>query len=72
MQYAIVDSTGKVLNVVIWDGETTYPLSSGQTLVESDNDNCHIGGTYIDGTFSAPADFISNGSLVNPVPASDS
>ena len=69
MQYAIISSEGTVLNVIEWDGETAFPVESGETLVKSDNVNCHVGGTYTDGVFSEQPELVSNGSLINPVPA---
>lgn len=72
MQYAVISSAGAVLNIVEWDGSQDFPVNTGEKLVQSDNLNCHIGGEYVNGVFSAQAELDSNGSLINPVPASDS
>ena len=71
MQYAVINSAGTVVNVIEWDGETAFPVGSGESIVESDNVNCHVGGTYSDGVFSEQAELVSNGSLINPVPATE-
>lgn len=34
--YAVVDATGNVVLVVVWDGETPYDPSPGFRLVQSD------------------------------------
>ena len=34
MSYAVVDTNGLVVNVVIWDGVTDFQVPSGMSLVE--------------------------------------
>lgn len=51
--YAIVDSSGNVINVTLWDGNTEeWTPPDGTTAVQIDN--AAIGGTYIGGVYSAP------------------
>lgn len=50
-QYAQVDKLGTVVNVVLWDGESDFPL--GEKLVPA-NDGQGIGWKHIDGKWIAP------------------
>lgn len=51
-RYALVDSSGVVDNVVMWDGGEDWAPPQGFTTVQSDI--AAIGWTYANGTFSAP------------------
>lgn len=54
MTYALVDSSGVVVNLIVYDGKAEYALPTGMTLV-ADDGTAQIGGTW-DGTkFNAPA-----------------
>lgn len=53
MDYALIDDTGLVVNVVIWDGESTWQPPEDQQLVELPA-GVGIGWTYVDGNFVAP------------------
>ena len=35
--YAIVNSEGKVINMIIWDGVSTYSPPSGCQIIKTDN-----------------------------------
>ena len=51
--YAIVETSGNISNVVIWDGETEWLPPEGTTAVlVPEGEIVDIGGTYIDGVFS--------------------
>ena len=52
MNYAIIDSTGLVINTVVWDGETPWSPPAGQTAVPFTEGG--IGWTYANGTFTPP------------------
>lgn len=53
--YAEVDSTGEIVNIVQWDGEGDWtPQDDGVTAVKCESQNAQIGGSYLDGIFSAP------------------
>lgn len=52
-RYALIDTDGKVVNVVLWDGDTKkWRAPSGLTAVQSDA--AGIDDTYADGTFTPP------------------
>ena len=53
MNYAVIDSSGNVVNVIVWDGITPYNPGAGLTLVQSDT--AARGDTYLEGVFSAPS-----------------
>lgn len=62
--YAVIEeSTGRVANVVLWDGEREYSLEQGLILFKSES--AVIGGTFKDGLFTPP------GTLPAPVPSSE-
>jgi hypothetical protein len=52
MRYAIIDSTNHVVNVIDWDGSTSWTAPDGQTAIQSDV--AQIGWTYANGTFTDP------------------
>ena len=53
--YALVDSSGAVINTIIWDGVTPYQPSEGCVAVlVPDGSGASIGWTYADGAFIAP------------------
>lgn len=52
MRYAVVElSTGTVVNVIEWDGQTEWEAPEGSMAVESDTAN--IGWSYTGGAFAA-------------------
>jgi hypothetical protein len=54
MNYAIIDETGLVVNVVLWDGKTPWVPPAGYIalpLLEAS-----IGWTFANGQFIAPSD----------------
>lgn len=51
--YAQIDEDGKVVNCILWDGVTTFNLST-QLIEFNDENPAHIGGTYVDGVFLPP------------------
>lgn len=53
MNYAVVDLSGLVVNVILWDGVASYVPEEGQSLVCSDV--AKIGDIYADGVFTPPA-----------------
>ena len=52
MNYAIISSTGLVVNTIEWDGATFWRPPTGHTAVATDE--AGIGWTYADGVFIAP------------------
>lgn len=52
-QYALVDTNGNVINIIEWDGVTPHSVSGLATVPVAAN--AAIGGTYSNGTFTAPA-----------------
>ena len=53
--YAIIDSTNTVINVVVWDGESPWTPSQDCIVVAIPEDSsAGIGWTYVDGEFIAP------------------
>lgn len=54
--YAVVDSTGLIINTVVWDGETEWSPPDGAEAVKCGENICGIGGTYKDGIFTPPPD----------------
>lgn len=51
--YAVIDPSGKIVNVIHWDGKAVYDASPN-TLQPVTNTPPHIGGTFKDGVFSPP------------------
>lgn len=53
--YAIIDATNIVINVIVWDGLPPWTPPSGCIAVEiPEGNNAGIGWTYVDGEFIAP------------------
>jgi hypothetical protein len=52
MNYAIISSTGLVVNTIEWDGATFWQPPAGHIAVATDE--AGIGYTYANGTFTAP------------------
>jgi hypothetical protein len=52
MNYAIISSTGLVVNTIEWDGATFWQPPAGHTAIATDE--AGIGWTYANGTFIAP------------------
>ncbi len=52
--YAVIDSSGNIVNLVEWDGSTTWSPPSGYTVVLSDG-TAQIGGTYNSSTHTFTA-----------------
>jgi hypothetical protein len=53
--YAIIDSTNTVINVVVWDGKPPWtPPDDCIAVAIPDGSNTGIGWTYVDGEFIAP------------------
>jgi hypothetical protein len=50
--YAVVDASGAIINSVLWDGSSDWMPPKGCTAIQSDT--MQIGGTYIDGVYTAP------------------
>lgn len=50
--YAVIDVNGNVVNVIAWDGISTYNPGAGLTLVQSDV--AGIGWIYASGVFTNP------------------
>ena len=60
--YAIIDGSGNVANVIVWDGVTALNLPAGSTTVALSAGSCaYPGGTYSGGTFScSPATTVTS------------
>lgn len=57
--YAIVNNDGIVVNTIIWDGESKWDKPEGMnTVLYEGNGPCVIGGTYLNGVFSPPAEVL--------------
>ncbi|MDF1685374.1 MAG: hypothetical protein P1U50_01180 [Parvibaculaceae bacterium] len=53
MKYALVnEASGVVINILVWDGESSYAVAPGHILVPV-AENAMIGGTYLAGAFTA-------------------
>lgn len=53
--YAIVDNTGRVINLIMWDGMSTWSPPEDTQVVLTTN-NISIDWTYDGTSFSAPPD----------------
>jgi len=49
-RYAVVDSDGTILNIILWDGRNTY-TTTFKLVVTNNNPDAQIGGTYKDNVF---------------------
>lgn len=52
--YAVVNSDGLIINIVVWDGVTEWEPPEGTTAVKCGESICAIGGRYEDGIFYRP------------------
>lgn len=52
--FAVVDSDGIIINMVVWDGESEWAPPEGTTAIDAGESGCGIGWTYKDGVFTAP------------------
>jgi hypothetical protein len=52
--YAIIDSTNTVSNVVVWDGKPPWTPPQDCAAVAIPKGSAGIGWTYVDGEFIAP------------------
>ncbi|EFH6041019.1 tail fiber assembly protein [Escherichia coli] len=52
--YAVVNSDGLIINIVVWDGVTEWGPPEGTHAVRCGDNLCGIGGTYKDGVFTFP------------------
>lgn len=55
--YAVVDNQGNVTNIVLWEGpagQNDWTPPAGETAVVCDGTTAYVGGTYLNGVFSAP------------------
>jgi hypothetical protein len=50
--YAIIDATGLVTNLVLWDGETPYDVSPNILVATNADPLAQIGGSYANGVFT--------------------
>lgn len=53
--YAEVNVSGSVVNMLVWDGATTFNVAPNTLVSASGQPNAQIGGTYLGGVFTAPA-----------------
>lgn len=53
-QYAVIDSAGKISNIILWDGESEWQPPEGLTPVACKDGECLIGGSYSKGKFFPP------------------
>jgi len=51
-RFALIDGGGLVQNVILWDGCDDWSPPEGMIAIASDV--AEIGGSYLDGEFSAP------------------
>lgn len=54
-KYAVVDSTGVIVNMIKWDGKTTFNPGEGMSLIKY-SEGYVIGGALIDGVYTPPVD----------------
>lgn len=52
-KYAVVDSTGIIVNMVKWDGATPFNPGEGLLLIKY-GEGYVIGGTLVDGVYTPP------------------
>lgn len=53
-KYIIVDESGNIVNRIVWDGEPSWEPQAGQSVIEDQNNEYDIGGTYIEGVYTPP------------------
>jgi hypothetical protein len=57
MRYALIETaTGRVDNVIIWDGEAYFPVPNGFDLIALGDTVAGPDWTYANGTFTAPTE----------------
>jgi len=57
MRYAYIETaTGRVENVIIWDGETFFPVPEGYELVPLGDIACGPEWTYLNKSFTQPTE----------------
>jgi hypothetical protein len=57
MNYAIVEkSTGLVVNIVVWDGQSAWTPGEGFDVVAVGDSGAGIGWTFVDGVFTEPTE----------------
>lgn len=57
MKYALIEiATGRVDNVIIWDGEAYFLAPEGYELIALGDVICDINWIYANGTFTAPTE----------------
>lgn len=55
MKYGMIDQTGLVVGVTVWDGETEWQPPEGLTVVKvPDGQRCGSGWTFDGSTWTAP------------------
>lgn len=54
-EYAEVDPLGNVVNIVLWDGVAPFNVAPNTLVSAAGQPNAQPGGTYLNGTFTAPA-----------------
>lgn len=52
--YVIVDVSGNVINVILWDGQSPYQAPDNCTIIIAGDSGVGIGWTYANGEFLAP------------------
>ncbi|MXF49446.1 hypothetical protein GR294_23410 [Raoultella sp. Lac2] len=53
--WAVIDSNGIVVNIVVWDGSEEWLPPEGMTAVNCGDKPFCIGGSYRDGEFTPPS-----------------
>lgn len=53
-QYAVIDSTGKISNIVLWDGESDWQPQEGLSAIACNETEALIGGRFVNGKFIPP------------------
>lgn len=57
MKYALIEKkTGQVEAVILWDGETFFPIAEQFELIAIGEIICGPGWTYTNGTFTPPTE----------------
>jgi len=51
-RYAVIDGSGNIVNVIVWDGVTSWTPPESHTAEQLDVSE--IGGTYIDSVYTPP------------------
>lgn len=52
--YAVIDVTGAVINVTVWDGESDWTPPDNTSAIKCGDSGAGIGWTYKDGFFTPP------------------